>query len=211
MKSDATTQSKYVLVDFENVQPRNLALLAKHPFRVFVFVGAQQAKVPFDLANAMQALGEAASYVKISGTGKNALDFHIAYYLGELAARSPQATIYVISKDKGFDPLMKHLKALGTAASRRVDVAEIPELRIPVSRGEDAQVEAVIENLQARGKSRPRKLSTLQNTINHLLDEKLSGEDMNAFVNKLKKRKVIKVEGTKVTYNFRRKRPTSAP
>ena len=206
MKTDAKTLSKYVLVDFENVQPRNLALLAKHPFRVFVFVGAQQAKVPFDLADAMHALGEAASYVKISGTGKNALDFHIACYLGELAAMSPQATIYVISKDKGFDPLMKHLKSRGIVVSRRVDVAEIPELRIPVSRGKDEQVEAVIENLQARGKSRPRKLSTLQNTINHLLDKKLSGNDMNAFVNKLKKRKVIKVEGTKVTYNFRPKR-----
>ena len=46
----------------------------------------------------------------------------------------------------------------------------------------------------------------MQNTINHLLDEKLSGNDMNAFVNKLKKRKVIKVDGTKVTYNFRAKR-----
>lgn len=199
------TSSKYVLVDFENVQPKNLALLAKHPFRVFVFVGAQQSKVPFDLANAMQALGQNASYVKITGTGKNALDFHIAYYLGELVARAPEATIYVISKDKGFDPLVRHLKSKGVVASRRVDVAEIPELRIPVSRGKDEQVEAVIENLQARGNSRPRKLSTLQNTINHLLDKKLSGNEMNAFVNKLKKRKVIAVDGTKVTYNFKKR------
>lgn len=199
------TTPKYVLVDFENVQPRNLALLAKHPFRVFVFVGAQQAKVPFDLADAMQALGENASYVKITGTGKNALDFHIAYYLGELVAKTPKATIYVVSKDKGFDPLIKHLKSRGAVVSRRVDVAEIPELRIPVSRGKDEQVEAVIDNLQARGKSRPRKLSTLKNTINHLLDKKLADNEMNAFVNKLKKRKVVAVDGTKVTYNFKRR------
>ncbi len=198
--------SKFVLVDFENVQPKNLALLAKHPFRVYVFVGAQQTKVPFDLADAMQALGENASYLKISGTGPNALDFHIAYYLGELVATSPKATIYVISKDKGFDPLIRHLKDKGCVISRRVDVAEIPELRIPASRDSDAQVDAVIENLQARGKSRPRKLSTLQNTINHLLDKKLSGDELNAFVNKLKKRKVIAVDGTKVTYNFKKKR-----
>ena len=204
----ATSTSKFVLVDFENVQPRNLALLAKHPFRVFVFVGAQQAKLPFELADAMQALGQNASYVKISGTGRNALDFHIAYYLGELVAKSPKSTIYVISKDKGFDPLIRHLKERGCVASRRVDVAEIPELRIPTSRGTDEQVEAVIENLQARGKSRPRKLSTLHNTINHLLDKKLSGNDLNAFVNKLKKRKVIAVDGTKVTYNFKRRRRT---
>lgn len=206
MKPDAKPTPKYVLVDFENVQPRNLALLAKHPFRVFVFVGAQQAKVPFELADAMQALGQSASYVKISGTGKNALDFHIAFYLGELVAKEPKAKIYVISKDKGFDPLILHLKSRGVVASRRVDVAEIPELRIPESRGEDEQVEAVIDNLHARGKSRPRKLSTLKNTINHLVDKKLSDNEMNAFVNKLKKRKVVAVDGTKVTYNFKRKR-----
>lgn len=198
--------SKFVLVDFENVQPRNLALLAKHPFRVYVFVGAQQAKVPFELADAMQALGQKASYLKISGTGRNALDFHIAYYLGELVATAPKATIYVISKDKGFDPLIRHLKDKGCVVSRRPDVAEIPELRIPASREPDAQVDAVIENLQARGKSRPRKLATLQNTINHLLDKKLSGDELNAFVNKLKKRKVVAVDGTKVTYNFKKKR-----
>ena len=206
MNAETKTSPKFVLVDFENVQPRNLALLAKHPFRVFVFVGAQQTKVPFELADAMQALGQSASYVKISGTGKNALDFHIAFYLGELVAKNPKARIYVISKDKGFDPLIRHLKERGVVASRRVDVAEIPELRIPESRGKDEQVDAVIENLHARGKSRPRKLSTLKNTINHLVDKKLSDDEMSAFVNKLKKRKVVAVDGTKVTYNFKRKR-----
>jgi DNA-binding protein len=154
----------------------------------------------------MQTLGQSASYVKITGTGKNALDFHIACHLGELVAKAPKSTIYVISKDKGFDPLIQHLKARGVTVSRRVDVAEIPELRIPVSRGKDEQVEAVIENLHARGKSRPRKLSTLQNTINHLLDKKLAGSEMDAFIGKLMKRKVVAVDGTKVTYNFKRLR-----
>jgi len=30
----------YVLIDFENVQPKNLELLSKHLFKVLVFVGA---------------------------------------------------------------------------------------------------------------------------------------------------------------------------
>ena len=32
--------TNYVLIDFENVQPKNLELLTTHPFKVFVFVGA---------------------------------------------------------------------------------------------------------------------------------------------------------------------------
>jgi hypothetical protein len=50
--------TNYVLIDFENVQPTNLAILAKHSFKIYVFVGANQCKIPFDLASALQALGK---------------------------------------------------------------------------------------------------------------------------------------------------------
>ena len=46
--------TNYVLIDFENVQPNNLEILSNHPFKVFVFVGASQAKIPFELAAALQ-------------------------------------------------------------------------------------------------------------------------------------------------------------
>ena len=65
--------TNYVLIDFENVRLSNLEVVQHHPFKVLVFVGANQAKVPFDLASAMQALGNAGRYVKITGSGKNAL------------------------------------------------------------------------------------------------------------------------------------------
>ena len=44
-----------------------------------VFVGANQRRVPFDMASAIQRMGDKAEYIKISGNGPNALDFHIAY------------------------------------------------------------------------------------------------------------------------------------
>ena len=46
-------QSNYVLIDYENVHPKNLELLVEHPFQVFVFVGQNQAKIPFDLADSL--------------------------------------------------------------------------------------------------------------------------------------------------------------
>ena len=99
--------TNYVLIDFENVQPRNLEILASHPFKVFVFVGANQVKIPYDLATAMQGLGENAKYIKITGNGPNALDFHIAFYVGELSTHDPEGYFHIISKDTGFDPLIK--------------------------------------------------------------------------------------------------------
>ena len=47
------TPTNYILIDFENVQPKNLELLSKHPFKVYVFVGASQKSVPYELADAM--------------------------------------------------------------------------------------------------------------------------------------------------------------
>ena len=101
----------YVLVDFENIQPKDIGALNDGPFRIKVFLGAHQAKIPLDMARALQAFGPGDEYIQIDGSGRNALDFHIAYYMGRLAAETSDACFYLISKDTGFDPLIKHLMA----------------------------------------------------------------------------------------------------
>ena len=111
-------RTNYVLIDFENVRPESLALLRADHFKAFVFVGANQKKVPFDLATAMQHMGARAEYVKIAGSGPNALDFHIAYYIGQLASADPDGYFHIISKDAGFDPLVTHLKSKKFLAAR---------------------------------------------------------------------------------------------
>ena len=192
----------YVLIDFENVQPKNLELLTHHPFKVFVFVGANQTKVPIELAAAMQKLGNEASYVKISGSGRNALDFHITYYLGELAAKDPEGRFHVISRDTGFDPLVKHLKGRNIRIRREKDLAEIPQLRIPATSSSDEQIAAIVKNLAGRGHGRPRKVKTLQNTINNLFTKQLDEAELSSLINELRKRKLIVVNQGNVSYKL---------
>lgn len=194
--------TSYVLIDFENVQPRNLELLTTHPFKVFVFVGASQTKVPFDLADSMQLLGNHAKYVKISGNGQNALDFHIAYYVGELAAKDPDAQFHIISKDKGFDQLIKHLNGRKIRIQREKDLAEIPLLRVSNTTSSDEKIAAIVKNLGGRGQSRPRKVKTLQNTINSLFTEKLDQKELTALVKELEKRKLVVVNQSNVSYKL---------
>jgi hypothetical protein len=50
-----------VLIDLENVQPNNLNLLLKHPFKILVFVSANQTKISYDMGIAIQ---------KFAGNGK---------------------------------------------------------------------------------------------------------------------------------------------
>ncbi len=194
--------TQYVLIDFENVHPKNLELLTTHPFKVFVFVGANQTKVPFDLADSMQLLGRSARYIKISGNGQNALDFHIAYYVGELAAKDPDAHFHIISKDRGFDPLIKHLKGRKIRIQREKDLAEIPILRVSNTTSSDEKIAAIVKNLGGRGQSRPRKVRTLENTINNLFTKQLDKAELSSLIKELQKRKLIVVNKGNVSYKL---------
>ena len=203
-KAGQSPGNKYVLVDFENVQPKNLEILKEHPFRVLVFIGSNQAKLPRHVVVPMQALGEKAKYVEIAGSGPNALDFHIAYYIGELATREPDAHFHIISRDKGFDPLILYLRNRKQIRIRReTDLAEIPELRIPDTTSRDEQIDAIVKNLRQRGHSRPRKVKTLQNTINTLFTKKLDQAELDAITDELRKRNLIEVRQNNVSYRLK--------
>lgn len=201
-KSAATNSTNYVLIDFENVQPKNLELLEGHPFKVLVFVGANQAKVPIKLAKALQALGRSGEYIEISGSGQNALDFHIAYYIGRLAAADPNAHFHIISRDKGFDPLIRHLRDRKIRVRREKDLAEIPALRISTKTSADKMIDAIVKNLKGRGQARPRKVKTLQNTINNLITEDIGEDELTALVEELRKRKLIVIHQGNVSYKL---------
>ena len=195
----------YVLIDFENVQPKNLDLLRKHPFKVLVFVGASQGKIPFGLAAAMQSMGNDAQYIKIGGNGKNALDFHLAFYIGELSARHPEAHFHIISKDTGFDPLVKHLRSRKTHVMREKDLAEIPVLRMSKATSGDEKIDAIVKNLAGRGQARPRKEKTLANTINSLFTEKLGEKELATLIKSMQDRKLIRIKNGNVSYSLEQK------
>ncbi|MEW6673392.1 MAG: PIN domain-containing protein [Thermodesulfobacteriota bacterium] len=194
--------TNYVLIDYENVQPKNLEALSGHPFKVLIFVGENQAKIPYEFAEVMQRLGENAKYVKIGGNGKNALDFHLAFYVGELSTQDPDAFFHVISKDAGFDSLIKHLKSRNIRIQRENDLAAIPVLRMSNAINNDEKISAIVKNLAGRGQSRPRKIKTLANTINSLFTKKLEEDELMSLVNDLQRKNFIVVNQGKVSYKL---------
>jgi hypothetical protein len=54
--------------------------------------------------------------VKIARSGKNALDFHLSFYMGYIASRHPDARFVVVSNDKGYGPMLEHAEELGFSA-----------------------------------------------------------------------------------------------
>ncbi|HTU67931.1 MAG TPA: PIN domain-containing protein [Steroidobacteraceae bacterium] len=116
----------YVLVDFENVQP-DLSQLANSPYKVKIFFGAkqQESRVPFKLLDAVMALGGNVEPIKITRSGSNAVDMHIAWYIGGLLEREPDARIHIVSGDTDFDPLLEFLAARGVNCRRTKTLAEL--------------------------------------------------------------------------------------
>ena len=195
-------KNKYILIDYENVQPKSLAILDNEDVRVFVFVGELQSKIPFELASAMQRLGQNAEYVKIGGNGSNALDFHIAFFIGKLSERDPSGSFHIISKDTGFDPLIKHLNGRNILAQRAKTLTEVSSQ--DSSRG---NIDAIVKQLRVRGKSRPRKVKTLANTIKAFSKKAMNDTEVMALIDQLKEQNLITIEKDNVSY----KQPINQP
>lgn len=195
-------RTNYVLIDFENVQPTSLAGLDAEHFRVLVFVGASQKKLSFETAAALHLLGPRAQYVKIAGNGSNALDFHIAFHIGQLSAQDPNGYFHIISKDAGFDPLIQHLKERKVYAARSKDVTDIPLLKAANSKTTAEKVAVVVANLQQRGAAKPRTVRTLSSTINSLFQKQLTEKDLEAVLKCLQSQGFLALNESRVSYSL---------
>lgn len=194
-------KTNYLLIDYENVQPKSLAALNGHAFKVMVFMSAHQTKVPVEFARTLQSLGGNAEYVQISGNGPNALDFVIAFTIGELSKVEQDAYFHIISKDSGFDPLIKHLKSKGILANRSKSLADVPLLKVMNLKSLEERLDAVVKYLTSRRTARPRKVKQLANTINVLFLKSLKQEELSGLVQALAKQGHISIDGEKVSYH----------
>ena len=140
----------YVLIDFENVQPKTLDRLQPGSVRIKVFLGQHQNRLMLELVQALQPFGADAEYIAIQGSGPDAVDFHIAFYIGRLAAADPGATFTIISRDKGFDPLVRHLVGLGIPCQRIPDIDGTPAAAKPAAKKATKVVQKVVQKVAAK-------------------------------------------------------------
>jgi PIN domain-containing protein len=156
---------EYIYLDCENIAPRTLEALGPEQ-KVFLFLGEKQKKPDRSLTESIHAGGDKVEIIHISSQGNNALDFHIAYYLGRHAHADPKASFTIVSKDKGFDPLVKHMGTEGFQCARmeRMPVAQA------VRTGLGERTAAFIAHLDGlAAKTRPKKAARLKAYIRHWL------------------------------------------
>jgi len=195
-------KGNHVLIDYENLQPQVAETLASPVFNVWVFVGVQQAKVSFDLVNLLQTKGSAAKVIKMGGSGRNALDFHMSYYLGGLVQQHPGDYFHLLTGDTGMDPLVAHLQAQGVHVNRWLDVNDIPLLKRPAQLSDEEKLSCIIEYLVQRGAQRPASMRTLLGSIAAQFQPKLEEDAAKALADVLQAHGVFEVVGSKLRYGL---------
>lgn len=189
-----------VLIDFESIQPESVEELLQDHFSLVLFVGANQTKVSFELVSEIQRMGSRAEYIKMSGNGPNALDFHIAFYIGQISMQDPTAYFHIISKDKGFDPLIQHLKSRKISASRSEAISDIPIIKNSRTRTPEERVKIFVEKLHTPKVTKPRTTRTLSRSIKALFQPSITDQEIHLVVELLQSQGHIAINEGKVTY-----------
>lgn len=190
---------KLLLVDFENVQQVDLSKL-DDSYQVIIFVGANQKNIPIDLVTSAQKLGNRIEWQKVEGNGSNALDFYIAMQLGRILENSPTLHCLVLSKDKGFDPLLRYLNKVGLKCKRLNSLLELDANPI---KSDDPSYQRVLEVLsKSDKKNRPRKRKTLNQHVSAMFQKKLPQSDIDKIIDILFANKLISESNNILTYEF---------
>ena len=195
-----------LLVDYENVGHVDLSSIPAD-VRVAFFFGASQRTVPTAFFKSALRLGERFAPIDIEGRGKNALDFHIAFYLGEYLTTAPQTRCVILSNDKGFDPLIQHLRGRKFSVQRVSTLQEgfpaTEPSRASAGSKRSVTLQATVEWLSAMQKNRrPRRrkglIAHLHSHFGHKISESGIGELVDALV---AEKKLSERNGT-ITYHL---------
>jgi hypothetical protein len=181
--------TKHVFVDFENVQEIDHSLVGGKDVNFTLLIGPTQKKLDSDLVERLLESSATVQLIRLKSAGKNALDFALAYYAGRASVNDPHGHIHIVSKDRGYDPLIDHLTAKGTKAERHASFETLGFTRNPpaakgAARTED-QVEKAVEQLRKIAPHCPKRKSTLLTLLDSFFMKKLGTKTLEALVAEL--------------------------
>ncbi len=193
---------RVILVDFENIQKLDFEHIDTTDTDILIFVGRSQSKIPFQLVEKAQTLGEHLRWLKIAGDGKNNLDFHLAYELGRLCEHyKNDVELIILSKDSGYDSLIKYINESGGHASRIANAAELADStkQLPTS---NFTSNIVANLIKINNQKRPRTRTTLKKHIESLLRDKVSSNEIDSIIEEMFIKGLLTLANNRLKYNI---------
>ena len=179
MQSDPTPHLlvNHVFVDFENVKTIDASVMGGKNLTFHLFLGPQNKKLDVDVVEQLLDNAQAVRLIRSPMAGKNALDFVLAYHLGQAVQTDPKGYFHIISKDGGFDSLVKLLENKRVKVKRHADWSGLhfdsppkkpaAEAPAPAAKALSPGAEKVLGNLRKSEKNRPKRKTTL---VSHALN-----------------------------------------
>jgi hypothetical protein len=176
----------HVFVDGENVPQINPEVIGTKLVNFTLLLGANQKKLDIGLVEKLIEYAASVQLIRLTSSGRNALDFALAYYIGRAVTTDPTGYIHIVSKDTGFDPLIEHLRSRHIHARRHESfdtltfsfspkaaaAAPKPAVALPSPAAPPAAEDSfnrVLEHLRKHGKNRPKRKKTLLTHLKSLL------------------------------------------
>jgi hypothetical protein len=190
-----------ILIDYENIQNVDLKLLLGRDVLIKVFHNVSQKFSSSFTSLAIEFGKERIELIQISGSGKNAADFHIAYVLGVLAGKMVNPSFQIISKDSGFGPLVDFIKNHDHIDC--LQAARISGILCSENNGGNSNKDhysAVVESLSNPKSPKPKKVASLRNQIVSICHKKITEEQVEEIIGKLVDEKLITRKNDSIAY-----------
>jgi hypothetical protein len=197
--SDSTAAAAplhHVFVDYENVPRVDAAIVGAPGVALTLLLGPKSTKLDAALVEQLLEHTGSVQLIRLAASGKNALDFALAYYVGRTANAHPGTHLHIVSKDQGFDPLVEHLRSRHLHARRHDDFTtlpfskgpapERPAPKAPPTPPEDPVARA-LDHLRRMPTNRPKKKKSLLSLLKSNLGQDASAADALALLEKLLK------------------------
>jgi len=217
----------HVFVDYENVHQIDLSIIGSKAITFTLLVGPTRKTLDVELVEKLFQHAATVQLVRLTSSGRNALDFALVYYLGRAVAADPTGSFHIVSKDKGFDPLIEHLRTKHIRAHRHTDFTTLafsgsskpqtpvppaaaapkpkpeskPKIQPPPSPAE--QETRVLDYLRKLATKRPRKKDSLVSCVVTHLGHKITEADALKLVEALGQAGHLFIDDKgKVTYHL---------
>ena len=210
-------ENNVILIDFENLQPKDINLLQPIPCLIKIILGANQKRVNVAFLKTIEAKLNSIEFKPLENSGKNCLDFYISYLIGKISKDYCTQNFYILSKDKGFDPFIKQIsKEEQISIYRCTSISEIIETMFktfikfdtshphnqPPHQELTSLVNYTTKKLLLMHHNKPKTPKTLINFIENLFYKKLNKIIVFSIISQLCKQNLIFIENEKILYNL---------
>ena len=156
--NDLPPPVNHVFVDYENVHAVDPTIIGSKTVHVTLLLGAKKTKFDATVVEKLMQHAATVKIIRLASSGRNALDFTLAYYLGRAVLADPCGCFHIVSKDKGYDALIEHLRSKHFFACRHEDFTPLTSSAV------DKPVAATspVASLAAKAPAKPRIATSVE-------------------------------------------------